>query len=191
MKWLKKIQYNSPVILTFAIVSFLALLLGYVTHGKTTTLFFCVYRSSFANPLTYIRLFGHVLGHADLDHYTGNMLLILLLGPMLEEKYGSRKLLLMMAVTAFATGIINVLFFPNALLGASGIVFMLIILSSMVSLKAGKIPLTFIVVVTVFLGQEMVNGLTVRDNISQLTHIIGGICGGALGALLSNEDKEG
>ena len=186
MKWLK-IQYNSPVVLTFAILSFLALLLGYVTHGRSTTLFFCVYRSSFTDPFTYVRLFGHVLGHASLEHYANNMMLILLLGPILEEKYGSRKLLVMMAVTAFVTGLINVLFFQNALLGASGIVFMMIILSSMVSLKAGRIPLTLIIVVVVFLGQEMVAGLTVQDNISQLTHIIGGICGGAFGALICKE----
>lgn len=187
MKWIKKIQYNSPVILTFAILSFLVLLLSYATQGRSTTLFFCVYRSSFTDPLTYVRLFGHVLGHASLEHYANNMMLILLLGPILEEKYGSKRLFFMMAVTAFVTGIINVLFFENGLLGASGIVFMLIILSSMVSLKAGKIPLTLIIVVIVFLGQEMVAGLTVQDNISQLTHIIGGICGGAFGALICKD----
>ncbi len=73
MKWLKKIQYNSPVVLSFAIISFLALLLGNLTNGWTTTNFFCVYRSSLLHPLTYVRLFGHILGHANLEHFTNNI----------------------------------------------------------------------------------------------------------------------
>ena len=189
MKYLKKIDYNAPVVLSFALLSLAALLLGYVTGGVTTRWFFCVYRSSFLNPLTYLRLFGHVLGHAGWQHYFSNMLLLLLLGPMLEEKYGSKKLLIMIVVTAFVTGIINTLFFTTGLLGASGIVFMMIILSSMVKLKEGKIPLTLILVVVIYLGQELVNGISVQDNISQLTHIIGGVCGCLFGTVLMKDER--
>jgi len=58
-----------------------------------------------------------------------NFLLILLLGPMLEEKYGSKRIAFMIAVTAVVTGVINILLFPRtALLGASGVVFILLIL---------------------------------------------------------------
>ncbi len=188
MKWLKKIQYNSPVVLSFAIISFLALLLGNLTNGWTTTNFFCVYRSSLLHPLTYVRLFGHILGHANLEHFTNNMLLILLLGPMLEEKYGSKILLIMISLTAFLTGVLHCLFFSNGLLGASGIVFMMIILSSMVSLGQGRIPLTLILAVAIYLGQE-VTGLVQKDNISQMTHILGGICGGIYGFILSKRSK--
>lgn len=90
-------------------------------------------------PLTYVRLFGHVLGHADLSHYMGNMMLLLLVGPMVEEFYGSGRLLLMCAVTAAVTGLVDMIFFPTtALLGASGIVFMMIILASMVSYRRAR-----------------------------------------------------
>lgn len=188
MKYLKRIDYNAPVVLTFAIVSFVALILGYITNDLTTRLFFSVYRSSFLNPLTYVRLFGHVLGHANLQHYTANMVLFLLLGPMLEEKYGWKNMLGMIAVTAFVTGIINTLFFSTGLLGASGIVFMMIILSSMVSLKEGKIPLTLIIVVVMYLGQEIVTGITAKDNISQFTHIVGGVCGCIMGAYMNRKN---
>ena len=82
---LKPIQYNSPVILTFALLSFASLLLGYVTDFASTQKFFCVFRSSLTNPLTYLRMFTYVLGHADMAHYVGNFTIILLIGPMLEE----------------------------------------------------------------------------------------------------------
>jgi rhomboid protease GluP len=183
VKWFKKIQYNSPVVLSFALASFVSLLLGYLTRGWTTQLFFCVYRSSLLNPFTYIRLFGHILGHANLEHYTGNILLILLIGPMLEEKYGSEQLIKMIGITALVTGILNSLFFSTALLGASGIVYMMIVLSSMVSIQTGKVPLTLIITVLIYLGQEVVAGLFSTDSISQMTHIIGGIVGGVFGAL--------
>lgn len=189
MKLLRKFQYNSPVILTFVILSFLVYLLGETTKGMTTSLLFCTYRSSFFNVFTYIRLFGHVLGHAGLEHYTGNILLILLLGPVLEEKYGSKNMLTMIVITAVVTGVIHNAFFTSALLGASGVVFMMIILASMASAQEGRIPLTLIAAVIIYIGDEIVAGVFKEDNISQLTHIIGGICGGIFGKVYLGRRK--
>ncbi len=176
-----KFKFNSPVVLCFAIISLIALILGYVTGGVSTRTFFCVYRSSWGDPLTYVRMFCHVLGHADISHYVNNMLYILLLGPILEEKYGSKNILVMILITALITGLINTIFFTNGLLGASGIVFMMIVLSSMVSFKQGQIPITMILVVILYLGNELIAGVFTKDNVSQLTHILGGICGGVYG----------
>jgi len=189
MNLIKKIDYNAPVVLSFAIASFVVLCLGGLTGGKSTQLLFCVYRSSLLDPLTYLRLFLHVLGHANMEHYVNNMMMILLVGPMLEEKYGSQTILILMVITAFVTGIINTAFFTSGLLGASGIVFMMIILSSITSVKNGKIPLTLIVVVILYLGGQIAEGLLAKDNISQLTHIIGGICGGFFGLLINKKNR--
>ena len=71
-----ELQYNSPVILTFFLLSLLVLFLDQWTDGWTTMHLFCVYRSSLKDPLFYIRLFGHVLGHASWDHFLNNMLLV-------------------------------------------------------------------------------------------------------------------
>ena len=182
MKKRNIIQYNSPVILTFAGVSLVVLILGAITGGATNKLLFSVYRSSLASPLTYIRLFTHVLGHKDLSHYISNMMFFLLLGPAIEEKYGSRDTLIMIALTALITGLINFILFPSsALLGASGVVFCFIVLSSMTGVKEGKIPLTLIIVCILYIGQEVINAIFVNDNVSQLTHIVGGACGCGFG----------
>lgn len=179
---IRRIQYNAPVVLTFSLVSLAALLLGYITGGWTTGRLFCVYRASLADPLTYLRLFTHVLGHADYSHFMGNMMLLLVVGPPLEEKYGSRRLLGCVAVTALVSGLAQFILFPgSALLGASGIVFMMIVLSSLAGMREGAIPLTLILVVALYLGGEVVDALTLRDSVSQLTHIIGGLCGAVLG----------
>ena len=176
------IQYNSPVVLSFALLSLAALLLGRLTGGWTTHTLFCVYRAPLTDPFTYIRMVGHVLGHAGYAHYISNMTLLLVIGPPLEEKYGSGRLLGCILFTALVSGLVQFLFFPgSALLGASGIVFMMIVLSSLAGMREGTIPLTLILVVFIYLGGEIVDAVTVRDNVSHLTHILGGLCGAGLG----------
>jgi membrane associated rhomboid family serine protease len=174
---LKRIHYNSPVILTFAFLSAGVLIIGDLTDMASTRLLFSVYRGSLLDPFFYIRLFGHVLGHADWEHFINNFLVILLVGPMLEMKYGSRSMVTMFAITAFITGVLNILLFNTALLGASGIVYMLIILSSFTNIREGSIPLTLLLVATIYIGREIISGIALTDNISQLTHIAGGLCG--------------
>lgn len=172
------IRFNAPVILSFAALALLALLLGNRTGGMTTTRFFSVYRSSLSDPLTYVRFFGHVLGHSGWSHYMGNMLLLLLVGPGVEERYGHKTTFWCMVITALVTGLVQFIFFPqSALLGASGVVFMMIVLNSFTEMKREGIPITLIFVVIFYLGGEIVDGLFHTDNVSQMTHIIGGICG--------------
>jgi membrane associated rhomboid family serine protease len=101
---------------------------------------------------------------------------------MLEENYGSQDLFVMIVITAFVTGVLNVLFFKTALLGASGVVFMMILLSSFTNFSRGEIPLTFILVLILYMGVQLVNSLG-TDNISQFAHIIGGLCGSFFGFL--------
>lgn len=184
MKKLKnfKITINAPVVLGIVAISFMATLLNYITGGFIITLLFTTYRSSLISPLTWIRAFTHIFGHADWQHFVGNMSYLLLLGPMLEEKYGSKTIAGVVAITAFATSLANYILFPNvALCGASGVVFAFILLSSFTSFKQGEVPLTFILVAVFFIGQQILEGIFVRDNISNLAHIIGGIIGGFLG----------
>lgn len=172
------IRFNAPVILSFALLSLLALVLGTLTNDATTYRFFSVYRSSLSDPLTYVRFFSHVLGHAGYEHYMGNMLLLLLVGPGIEEKYGHKTTALCIAITALVTGLVQFIFFPTTvLLGASGVVFMMIVLSSFTEMGKEGIPITLILVVIFYLGGELIDSLTTADNVSRLTHIVGGLCG--------------
>ena len=182
MSFFRKIQYNAPVILSFAGLSLAALALNYLTGGAANRALFSVYRSSLGNPLTYLRLVTHVLGHTGYQHYLNNMLMILVIGPAMEEKYGSLPLLRAILITAAAAGLVQMIVFPHgALLGASGIVFMLIVMSSLAGMQEGRIPLTLILVLLFYIGGEIVDGLFVRDNVSQLSHILGGLCGAVIG----------
>lgn len=184
-----RLSFNSPVILGFTLACFIVLILDKVTGSASTHAFFSVYRSSLASPFTYIRFFGHVLGHASWDHFFGNIMMLLVVGPLLEEKYGSANILFVILATALVTGVINFIFFPHVqLLGASGVVFAFILLASLTSIEEEKIPLTFILVALIYIGQQVYDGLFIRDNVSNLTHILGGIVGSSLGYVM-NKNK--
>lgn len=177
-----KISFNSPVILGFTAICLVSLLLSILTHRASNQMVFSVYRSSLLNPLTYIRFFGHVFGHASWSHFMNNIMYILIIGPLLEEKYGKADMIMIIAVTALVTGLINFIFFPHVqLLGASGVVFAFILLSSFTGFQNGKIPVTFILVAVIYIGQQIYSGVFEKNNISELTHIIGGLVGSAFG----------
>jgi len=135
------------------------------------------------NFRNWVTLFTHIIGHANWSHLISNFTLILLIGPMLEEVYGSSELLLMIVITALATGVLNVFLFKSYLLGASGVVFMMILLSSFTNFSKGEVPLTFILVLILYLGVQIYNSISSDNNISHFAHIIGGLCGSFFGFL--------
>lgn len=185
-----KIQYDSPVILTFALMCIVALFANSMTDGWANTNLFSVYRSSLADPLTYVRFFCHTLGHGDFSHFFGNACLLLVLGPVVEQRYGCLNVLLSIVITTLVSGIVHFIFFPTtALLGASGIVFMMIFLSSISGIRGGSIPVTLILVGFIYLGQEIYDLFFAIDNVSQITHIIGGFCGIICGAIMGKKKR--
>lgn len=186
-----KIKYNAPVILTFAFLSTAVVILSQI-FGKEAILPIFSVPGKDMNfrflSLDALHLVTHVAAHDGWVHLLGNFTFILLIGPILEEKYGALPLLLMMLVTAVVTGLLNVLFFPSWLLGASGIVFMLILLISFTNIRSGEIPLTFILVVLLFLAKEIIS-IFETNNISEFAHIVGGICGGLFGFFFGSKNQ--
>ncbi len=185
-----RVTFNAPVVLWIVAISFVATLFNYLTGGVSGRLLFITYHSPLLSPMTWIRAFTHIFGHADWSHLVGNTSYLLLLGPMLEEKHSSRTIAEIVAVTAFVTSLVNYIVFPTvALCGASGVVFAFILLSSFTRFKEGEIPLTFILVSVLFIGQQIFEGITVQDDISNFAHIVGGVIGALLGYGLNVETR--
>lgn len=174
-----KIKYNSPVILTFSLLCIIAFAIEASMPGLASA-FMLTPDFSFLSPLSYFRLFSYTIGHASMAHLVSNLSIILLIGPAVEEKYGTGRLVFMMIVTAIVTAALQILLFHEGLLGASGIAFMLIILGSLTNFRSGEIPLTFILIAFIFMGNEVVSSFK-PDNISQFAHIAGGTAGAFFG----------
>lgn len=181
------LTFNAPVTIGFIFTCLVVLVINQITFGQSNKLLFMTYHSSLTNPLTYVRFFTHVLGHQGWSHFFGNATYLLLLGPMLEEKYGSNRLIKVIAITSVITALVNYIFFPGVgLCGASGVVFAFILLTSFTGFRNGEIPITFILVVVVFLGQQVYEGVFLNDNVSNMAHIVGGVVG-AVGGFIMNK----
>jgi len=192
-----KIRYNSPVALTFSIICTVVFVMNVITYGAIEPYFSLAPSFNYESVKQYFTLFSYILGHAFktsdgsiyYDHLLGNLTFVLLLGPILEEKYGSIELLQMIIVTALLTAIINIVFFDTGIVGASGIVFMFIILSSFTNMKKGGIPLTFILIMILYIGKEVINSFS-PSNISHYGHIAGGIIGSLFGFSFKPKNNE-
>ncbi len=191
-----KLRYNSPVVLTFALISTIVYFINDPTlsnsaqGGALVSLVSLPSGFDFSSITNYLNLILYVFGHSSIDHLIGNLTFILLLGPTLEEKYGSNDLIIMIIFTAIVTGILNILFFSEGLWGASGIVFMFIILISFANNKLGGIPLTFVLILILFVGKEVIKGFE-SNNISEFAHIAGGIIGSVFGFIsMSGKNTE-
>ena len=181
-----RITYNAPVVLTFALAAVAVFVVTQIV-GQSAQQWFVSY-PRLGPAQTYIGLFTHILGHASWEHLLGNFMLILLIGPILEERHGSVQLLIMMLVTALVTGCANLVFGGNMLLGASGVVFMMILLASMANVRGGEIPLTFIAVAIIYMGGELVHSFR-NDHISHMAHLVGGGVGGIFGFITARDRK--
>lgn len=178
-----KIKYNSPVVLTFTLLAVGLYFLNTLLVNALDPILVLQPTFDTSLPSNYLAIFTYTLGHANIEHLLGNMSLFLILGPIIEEKYGSKMFLLMIIVTAFITAIFQISMFSNGLLGASGIVFMLIILSSFTGTDKGGIPLTFLLVIALYLGTEIVKSFQ-EDQVSQFAHIMGGLIGSVFGFII-------
>lgn len=124
----------------------------------------------------YISLVTYIFGHQSLDHLLGNLSLLLILGPIIELKFGTKQFLWMSFITALSTGLIHVVLWDNHLLGISGVVFMYIVLSTLLNIRNREVPFTFILVIILYFGMEILSSLK-ETNISHFAHLFGGAMG--------------
>jgi len=183
-----RIKYNAPTVLSFALFSALVLLLSRTLFPNQSENWFAENwfmvpgRETFSagSLRNWLSIITHIAGHANWQHLINNFTLILLIGPMLEENYGSKQLFIMILITALVTGVLNILFFRSSLMGASGVVFMMILLSSFTNFSHGEIPLTFILALILYMGVQTYNA-SGAENISHFAHFVGGMCGSFFG----------
>lgn len=170
-----KITFDSKATLILASLSLIGLFFVN-TSMESGSIFILNGDFQESNPVWYISTLTYIFGHADFEHVIGNLSIILLLGPLVELKFGWQKFSLMVVSTAILTAILHTLLWDNGLIGASGIAFMLIVVTSLLNTRGKDIPITFILVVLLFLGQEIYSSFK-NDQISHFAHLFGGAMG--------------
>ena len=193
-----KFTYDAPATLTFAFIcvalfaaDFFFLknqLLNNYLCSPTTAAGKTPFMAS--NPLSYLRLFTYCFGSFTPSILVCNMIFILLLGPSMEERYGTIVIAIMMVVCILFSGVLNACFSKISLTGSSCVIFMMIFLNSFVSLSKKKIPVSFLAVFILFIFREIFEtGLTTDGAIKIIINIAGGLCGSLFAFLTSPKAK--
>ena len=171
------LSYNSIVTLSYFFLCLIVLILNKISKGKLNN-FLTFREGSFLNPINYIRFLTSGLCHSSWNHFRNNFIIILLIGPMLEDKYGSIPFLKMLIITTILSSLIHFFIYKHGAIGASDNTYMLIVLSSIVNITNGKIPITLILIFFFYIADEIINQISRKDdNISHDSHIVGAICG--------------
>ncbi len=179
-----RIKYNAPVSLTLIVLSSAVLFINTNVNTFLISDWFTADGAisfNYSDPFSYIKFVTHILGHTDIDHFLGNAIYLILLGPILEEKYNSLTLLGLIITTAVVSSVINAFFVDTYMLGASGIVYLFIVLISFTNIEKGEFPLSVVVVLGFYVYKEVSREDT--GNISVITHLVGAIIGLLYGLL--------
>lgn len=190
-----KINLDSPVAIFFAAACIVIFIFDYfILKGKISqsltsapTASAGVLPFEVSNPLSYLRIVFYAFGFSSPSSLITSLIFIMLLGPAIEEQYGSVIIGIMMGVSAIFSGVLNACFCTTSLRGASSIIFMLIFLNSFMSFTKKKIPLSFILVIILFIAKEFIekSGNTANGIIEILICMAGGLCGSLLAFLTS------
>ena len=185
------IHIDSPFTTLFVFLCFLIQAVNTLPGNITQHYFGIPPYSQFivTRPLSWFTLFSHVLGHGSWAHLNGNVVNLLLVAPACERHFGAKSLLLIIFNVALTSGIAHMLFGPaNAIqLGASGVVFAMILLNSLIEISSpgktgikGKIPLTFLCQVFLWVNNEIFSQFfsgSSGSGVSHIAHLVGAVVG--------------
>ena len=192
-----KFQYDSPVMLTFAFITLIIFVLDtFALKGKLKEVWLVTptaaggqFPFAFSDFRSIIRLFIHVFGYDQSSVLVCNLIFILLLGPQMEDRYGSVIIGIMIFVSALFSGVLNACFCTNAVSGAEPVVFMLILLWTMMQLSRSNISASAIAVIALFITM-----LVFQKNPNGVVGVVivaaGGLCGSLFAFLASPKARK-
>ena len=189
-----KFSYDAPVTLTFVIVCAVLFLLNnlVIKNGalsnvlasptsQTGSLPFIV-----KQPLSYLRLLLYIFGAENVNSFMTNLLIILVLSPAMEERYGSVIIGIMIFVSALFAGVLNACFCDVSLAGPVPVICMMIFLTAFMSFSKKTVPITFLCVIIAFGILSITSGMGV---VRFIICIAGGLCGSLFAFLTSPKVK--
>ncbi len=195
-----QVAYDAPVTLTFVLITVVFFLLNtfLLKSGKSDFLQKLLASPTaqagslpfiVKQPLSYLRLLLYIFG-ADYGNGAAvlftNLILIMLLGPAMEERYGSVIIGIMMFVSALFSGVLNACFCNSSLAGAVPVVCMMIFLNAFMSFSKKKFPLSFAAVMVLFVVLQIYEG---AGAVRIIICIAGGLCGSLFAFLTSPKMK--
>lgn len=195
----KKFKFNfvfdSPVTISFSLLSVLLFVLNCLAIKGSLDIKILSSPTTSAGPIpfmatqisSYLRLFLYAFGSQNFVGLLSNLLFLLMLGPVMEERYGSLVIGIMMAVSVLFSGVLNTCFCETSLQGCMPIIFMMIFLNSFMSFSKKKIPASFFIIFIFYIIKEILQVTDKRFSgiVGLIICITGGLCGSLFAFLTS------
>ena len=185
-----KFSYDSPVALSFAIITVLVYLLNtLVLKGKIDSFFYAPTAASgefafnFKEAASYLRLVLYQFGYFDLYFLFRDLIIILLLGQILEERYGSVIMGLMMFFSSLFSGVLNACFCTGKIYGAASIVIMMVFLNTLTSISKKNVSILSVATIALVVCSEFFTKS--HGFLGVIVSVAGGLCGSLFAFLAS------
>lgn len=177
--FMRRLIVDSPVVLGFGFLCMLLYALDLIIPGDVQKMLGCPHAFQPYRPTHWVRTVTHVFAHSSLPHIKGNMGMLMLVGPSVENEFGSENLAKIMLAVAVSSWFAHVLAGRenSVQLGASGVVFALILLNSLVSATVGTVPLSFVITAIIWVSEELYLLFFGKDGVSHHAHLTGAIVG--------------
>lgn len=192
INFLRRLTIEAPVVVGFCFACVIIHILNdTILYGVSFTLGVDDTFQPF-NWLQYVRLVSHIFAHDGIGHLKGNMVNLLLVGPSAEHVFGSFNMLIIFLLVAVTSAFAHIFIgsVHTRQLGASGVCFALILLNSLVSAKAGKIPLSFVLTAGLWITDEVMRMMFSKDGVSHHAHLTGAIVGTLAGYELHRRQEK-
>ena len=189
-----KFIFDSPVVLVFSVVSTVINITDLILKlNLSEKIFECPGAKSvpafdFKSALSYVKLVIYPFGGENSTSFFLNIGFILLLGPVLEERYGSIMLALMIFITSLVGGVLTACVSTFGISGCGGIVFMMIILSVLSVFVKRQLPVSWIFIFALYLAFSLFSGKKIsgfmpfmQNNVPVFIQLASGICGSLFG----------
>lgn len=192
---LRRLTIQAPVILLFVFICLVIFMFTSSFGGQRILGVHDDWNLAGRGILQLTSLITHIFAHSDVNHIRGNVTHLLLVGPSVEHEFGSVNLIGIILVVAVASAFVHI-FGAGAerthQLGASGVVFACILLNSLVSADNGTIPMSFILISALYLGEELMLFFNFwnPDGVSHHAHLSGGLIGAAAGFMIHRQRRQ-
>lgn len=110
--------------------------------------------------------------HGNMQHFTGNIMIFLMLSPAVEKFYGKLNYIAAFLFTAIVDYLFQTYVAHAVAIGLSGFVFALFMLNSFITDKRSGVSICGIVLLVIYGFQEL-SGMANNDNISHSGHLLG------------------
>lgn len=141
-----------------------------------------------SKPASYFRLILYAFSASNFILLLSNLLFLLMLGPAMEERYGSVVIGIMTGVSVLFSGVLNACFCETSLRGCMPVIFMMIFLNSFMSFSKKKIPVSFILIFILYTAKETA-GKKLSETVGLIICISGGLCGSLFAFLTSPKTR--